>query len=332
MNAAMSIASVPVVTGDEITRLVSPAAAAAAITTALKDGLDPRRDPERVGVDLPRGQLLLMPTHTPRSAGVKIVTVAPGNPALGLPRIQGVYLFFEPQTLAVQAILDGTALTSLRTPAVSAAVVTALAERFTKRARVVIFGAGPQAAGHARALAAVDGLAMSELSYVVRNPDRAEVGAYVDDVPAAVLAAGSSGARLAVRQADLIVCATTARTPVFDAADVRDGAVVIAVGSHEPDAREVGGALMSRSAVVVEDLQTALREAGDIAIPVKAGDLRRDAIIEMSDLITGRTRIPPGQAVVFKSTGMSWEDLVVADAVMTRRNEERAHTTPRSRP
>jgi ornithine cyclodeaminase/alanine dehydrogenase-like protein (mu-crystallin family) len=51
--------------------------------------------------------------------------------------------------------------------------------------------------------------------------------------------------------------------------------------------------------------------------------LRRNAIIEMSDLINGRTQIAPGQAVVFKSTGMSWEDLVVADAVMTRRDEER---------
>jgi ornithine cyclodeaminase len=319
----MSFASIPVVTGDEITRLLSPAAAAAAITAALKNGLDPSRDPERVGVDLPRAQLLLMPAHTPRSAGVKIATVAPGNPAHGLPRIQGVYLLFDPQTLAVRAIMDGTALTNLRTPAVSAAVVTALAERFTKRARVVIFGAGPQAVGHAQALAAMDGPQMSELSYVVRNPDRAKIEASIDGVPTALLAADSSDARLAIRQADLIVCATSARTPVFDATDVRDDAVVIAVGSHEPDAREVGGALMRRSAVVVEDLQTALREAGDVAIPAKAGDLRRNAIIEMSDLVTGRTRIAPSQAVVFKSTGMSWEDLVVADAVMTRRNEER---------
>jgi ornithine cyclodeaminase/alanine dehydrogenase-like protein (mu-crystallin family) len=319
----MSFASIPVVTGDEIVRLLPPAAAAAAIVTALKDGLDPRSDPERVGVDLPRGQLLLMPTHTPRSAGVKIATIAPDNPAHDLPRIQGVYVLFDPQTLAVRAILDGTALTNLRTPAVSAAVVTTLAERFTERARVVVFGAGPQAIGHTRALAAIDGLEMSELSYVVRNPNRAGIGASIDGVPTAVLAADSSDAQFAVRQADLIVCATTARTPLFDATDVRDGAVVIAVGSHEPDAREVGGALMCRSAVVVEDLQTALREAGDVAIPAKAGDLRRNAIIEMSDLITGRTQIAPSQAVVFKSTGMSWEDLVVADAVMTRRNEER---------
>lgn len=319
----MSLASIPVVTGGEIARLLSPAAAAAAITTALKGGLDPRSDPERVGVDLPRGQLLLMPTHTPRSAGVKIATVAPDNPAHGLPRIQGVYVLFDPQTLAVRAILDGTALTNLRTPAVSAAVVTALAERFTERARVVIFGAGPQAIGHTHALAAIDGLEISELSYVVRNPNRADIGASIDGMPTPVLAADSSDAQLAVRQADLIVCATTARTPVFDATDVRDGAVVIAIGSHEPDAREVDGALMCRSAVVVEDLQTALREAGDVAIPAKTGDLRRDAIIEMSDLITGRTQIAPSQAVVFKGTGMSWEDLVVAEAVMTRRNEER---------
>jgi ornithine cyclodeaminase/alanine dehydrogenase-like protein (mu-crystallin family) len=123
----MSFASIPIVMGDEITRLLPPAAAAAAITTALKDGLDPRSDPDRVGVDLPRAQLLLMPTHTPQSAGVKIVTVTPDNPAHGLPRIQGVYVLFDPQTLAVRAILDGTALTNLRTPAVSAAVVTALA-------------------------------------------------------------------------------------------------------------------------------------------------------------------------------------------------------------
>jgi len=313
----MTITSVPVVTAADVTRLLTPAAAAAAITAALKHGLNPPTDPQRVAIDLAHGQLLLMPARTSTSVGVKVATVAPDNPAHDRPHIQGVYLLIQPETLELRAIIDGTALTNVRTPAVSAAVLTPLIRRFTERVRVLVYGAGPQAVGHVAALEAIDGLELKDVTYVVRRPDRAQVKSVSNRV-SAVLAAGSPEVRLALRRAHLIVCATSSSTPVFDAADLRDGAIAVAVGSHEPHAREIDGPLMGRATVVVEDVDTALREAGDVLIPVREGRLSRDALVPMADLIRGHTVIGSDQTVVFKSTGMSWQDLIVADAVMAR--------------
>lgn len=86
-----------------------------------------------------------MPSQTPAAVGVKVVTVTPENPIRGLPRIQAACLIFDPETLALRAVLDGTALTTLRTPAVS---VTAVPGRLPDRPlRVAAIGVGPQATG-----------------------------------------------------------------------------------------------------------------------------------------------------------------------------------------
>src|SRR6478735_3895916 len=100
-----------------------------------------------------RGQLLVMPSTNGRAAGVKVLTVAPGNPARGLDRIQAVYVLMDADTLAPSVLVDGTAVTSLRTPAVSAVAIDALAPDEVESA--VIFGSGPQALGHAEALLAI---------------------------------------------------------------------------------------------------------------------------------------------------------------------------------
>ena len=306
--------STPYLTADEMATLLPPAAATRAIVDAVSGGLDPSRDPARDVIGLGNGQLLLMPAHTDDSVGVKVVTVAPDNPGRGLPRIQGMYLLFDPTTLRLRALLDGPGLTSIRTPAVSAAVVGAVATRFDRPVRVVILGAGPQATGHVHALRAIDGLVVEDVAFVVRNPDRAS-----SETPGPLLAAGGAAALSAVRQADIVICATTARTPVVDGSDIRAGAVVVAIGSHEPDARELDTALMSRAAVVVEDVDTALREAGDVIIPVGEGVLRPADLIPMADLLRGVAHVDPSRTFVFKGTGMSWQDLVVADALMRAR-------------
>ena len=132
---------------------LGPLAAVTAIGDALRAGLDPTVDPPRSTVGLAHGQFLLMPSQSAAAAGVKVVTVAPDNPGRGLPRIQAAYLLFKADTLALRAVLDGTALTTLRTPAVSvAAVLPTLPDR---PLHVVVVGAGPQAVGHVRPLADV---------------------------------------------------------------------------------------------------------------------------------------------------------------------------------
>lgn len=284
---------------------LGPIAAMEAIIDVLRADVDPASDIPRVSVDLARGQFLLMPSEGIAGSGVKVATVAPGNPSLGLPRIHATYLLFDRHTLTLRAVLDGTALTTLRTPAVSvAAVLHRLPER---PLRIAAIGAGPQAIGHVLALAAVREAASA--TYLVRNPARASVDA---------TRLGSAHASETLRSADVIVCATSARTPVFDSALVRDDAVVIAVGSHEPDARELDAALLGRSTVVVEDVGTALREAGDVVLAIADGELADTDLVPMLQVVTGATPLPAERPLVFKSVGMSWQDLAVATAVVDR--------------
>jgi ornithine cyclodeaminase/alanine dehydrogenase-like protein (mu-crystallin family) len=130
--------------------------------------------------------------------------------------------------------------------------------------------------------------------------------------------AGEGSAADHVGDADIVCCCTTARTPLFDGALVAPDATVVAVGSHEPEAREVDERLAGRASVVVEARSAALREAGDVIRAVEAGALDSGALITLAELVRGERVVPGARPRFFKSTGMSWEDVVVATAVARR--------------
>jgi ornithine cyclodeaminase/alanine dehydrogenase-like protein (mu-crystallin family) len=245
--------------------------------------------------------------------------VAPGNARLGLPRIQGLYLLFDAATLTPRAVLDGAALTALRTPAVSVAAVRAVLDGRPLPLRTVVFGAGPQGAGHLRTLTdvlappSIAGVSVLEATVVVREVSRAALRS-LDGVSVRVLALHEAAeVRAAVQEADVVVCATTAREPLFAAADLRQDAVVVAVGAHEPDAQEVETVLAARSSVVVEDRATALRESGVVRAAVAAGLLVADDLMPVREVVTGSGPLDRNRPLFFVSVGMAWEDLVVAD-------------------
>ena len=121
-----------------------------------------------------------------------------------------------------------------------------------------------------------------------------------------------------VARADLICCCTTAREPLFDGELVATGATVVAVGSHEPDAREIDERLAGRATVVVEARSAALREAGDVIQAIELGALAEDSLTTLAELVTGAVSVPGERPRLFKSTGMAWEDVVVA-AELARR-------------
>ncbi len=289
------------------------AAAVEAITSALRHDVDPVQGVPRSTVTLRAGELLLMPAESARYVGVKLATIAPGNPSRGLPRIGAVYVLFDAGALSPVAVLDGMALTTIRTPAVSVAAVRPWLEQLQPPLRLVVFGAGPQGCGHARALAALHPI--DRVDFVVREPDRVRL----PDLPleVRVLTAGAPDVTSALRTADVVVCATTARTPLFDSDLLGDGVAVVAVGSHEPDAREVDAAFCRRATVVVEDVATARRECGDVVMAEAEGALDARNLVPMREIALGRAHPRPGPAL-FKGSGMSWEDLVVAEAVLAR--------------
>jgi ornithine cyclodeaminase/alanine dehydrogenase-like protein (mu-crystallin family) len=295
---------------------LSPAEAVDALEAALAGGLDPDADPPRHAVPTDAGEILVMPSASPGAAGVKLVTVAPGNPDRGLPRIQGVYVLFEPAALAPAALVDGIALTNLRTAAVSALAVRHLAARRARR--LLVFGTGAQAWAHVGALRAV-APGLERVDVVAR--DRGRLEAFVARCAREHGVDARAATPEAAAEADLVVCATTAREPLFDGARVRDDATVVAIGSHEPAAREVDDALAARATVVVESRGSALREAGDVIAAIAAGAVETGALVPLAALVRGEAAPAPGRPRLFKSTGMAWEDLVVAAAVHARAGE-----------
>jgi ornithine cyclodeaminase/alanine dehydrogenase-like protein (mu-crystallin family) len=301
---------------DAVRAACGPAMAVEAITAALNAGLDPAADLHRQAVPIRSGHFLLMPSEGARGGahvGVKVATVAPDNPARGLPRIQATYLLYDAESLSLVATVDGTALTTLRTPAVSVAAVAPRLTAGSGPVALAVLGAGPQAHGHIATLAAVlePQRPLGPVTLLVRDPSRA-----TPSPGAEVVALGDDRADDVLRAADVVVCATSARAPLFDAELVADTAVVIAMGSHEPDARELPSALCARATVVVEDVATALREAGDVCMAVDDGALDPQDLVPMAEVVTGRFVPDRERPLVFKGVGMSWQDLVVAEAVL----------------
>jgi ornithine cyclodeaminase len=317
-------AALPFVDAARLRALLPMAAAVDCLEAALLDGSAPGVAPPRTPVRVDAGEVLLMPATNARFVGVKLVSVAPSNPERGLPRVQGVYLLMDAGTLTPVALLDGVALTSLRTPAVSAVALRRLAR--PGPVRLVVIGTGPQGYGHVEAVRAVR--PVSHVTVLGRDRERAgrmarwcaEQGLPVTAPAGPELSGGLSEA---IRAADVVVCATTSRRPVFDSAPLSAGAAVVAVGSHEPDAREVDSALVARANVVVESRGSALREAGDLLLPIRAGEVGPGVITaELADLVAGTAVLEPGRPGLFKSVGEAWEDLVVAAEVYRRLTAE----------
>jgi ornithine cyclodeaminase/alanine dehydrogenase-like protein (mu-crystallin family) len=270
--------SLPFIDAARLRDLVTFGSAADALAEALRDGLDPESEPDRSKFAMRHGGMLLMPSEHGSYATVKLVTVG------GSPFIQGVAVVFDAATLSPVALIDGIALTDLRTPAVSLLATRHLV-RLPAR-HLVVFGRGAQGSAHVRAL-------LEEFTFA--------------KVTILHSRSGASSIEAAISEADVICCATTARVPLFDGRLVKDSALVIGVGSHEPTATELDPALVRRSTIAVESRRAAMREAGDIVM----AEVPASEIISLAELIGG-VDLPADGPRLFKSTGMSWEDSVVA--------------------
>lgn len=300
--------SLRLITGEDFQREVTPDRARRLIEQALLDGFDPSDDPARAHIPAGQGHLLLMPSVLGQSVGVKIASVAPGNPQRGLPRIQALYLLVDADTLTPTALLDGSALTAVRTPATTAVACDRLAAG--SASRLVVFGSGPQAVEHVIALVQIREL--TDIRLVGRTPERTRPA--LEELASRGIRA-DQGSSEDLAQADIIVCATSSSEPLFDTSLVRDGACVAAIGAHQPDHRELEAALMARSLVVVEDTDTALREAGDVVLAIGEGALQQSQLHTLRSLVLGETVRAEDRPNVFKGTGMSWQDAAVASGV-----------------
>jgi alanine dehydrogenase len=256
----------------------------------------------------------------PPALGTKLVTVYHTNAALGLPSHLATIVLLDPETGALQAIMDGRYITEARTAAVSAASAKHLAKR---DARVLaVLGSGVQARSHIDALTRVRPIA--EVRVWGRNPERVHTMLReLNEAPplgdTRVEAAASPDA--AAKGADIIALVTASREPVLSRAAVADGAHICAVGACRPDQREMDTALVRDARIFVDSRAGALAEAGDIVIPMKEGAFDASHLAgELGDLFGGRIpgRRNDAEITIFKSLGMAVEDVAAARLAFER--------------
>lgn len=290
-----------------------------AIEAAYRDVAAGRdRSPIRSRIPMGGGDLLLMPGLRDGGAGasVKLVTVMPANPARGLPTIHAVVAWLDADSGEPLAILDGPALTAMRTGAASG-VGTRLMAR--PDARVLsVFGAGAQAAWQVRAVMAAREIA--EVRVFARTATRREAFATSlgEELGPAVRVLAAPTAEEAVQGADVICCATTSFEPIFSAGWVAPGTHISAVGSFQKGMVELPPEIYAAAELVaVDSREAALEEAGDLLAALEAGLLRADAFVEIGTVDDGwAAQRDPEAITLFKSVGLAIQDVAAAELVM----------------
>ena len=260
--------------------------------------------PERRAVPLANSTLLLMPAASRELTITKLVTVHPENAALGLPTVQGVVVVTRGRTGELLGILDGATVTERRTAALSLLAARTLAP--VPGGPLLVVGAGVQARAHIEAFR--EGLGIEEVWVGSRTPEKAHklvahaqtlgLDARFTESPAEVAAT-----------VPLIVTATTSRTPVISG-PLRPDALICAVGAFTPEMAEIAPEIVSSSRVVVDTLDGAESEAGDLIQAAAAGwDFSRAT--ELATLLDA-PRPAPDRPTVFKSVGHALFDLAAA--------------------
>jgi ornithine cyclodeaminase len=303
----------------EITAAVPVGQLLDAVEAAFRDVATGRdRSPVRFHVPLPNGDLLLMPGVREGGSGssVKLVTVLPANAARGIPTVQAVVTWFDAETGTPVAVLDGTALTAMRTGAASGVATRLLARE--DAAVLALLGTGGQAAWQVRAVRAARPI--RELRVFSRNVASCERFAreMATELGDGVRVAAARSAEEAVTAADVVCCATTSAQPVFDAGWLRPGAHVNGVGAFRLGMVELPPELFAEAALVAVDSRAAaLAEAGDLVAAIEAGLLDAAAFVEIGTI--GRewaaTRDPEA-ITVFKSVGLAIQDVAAAELVV----------------
>jgi 1-piperideine-2-carboxylate/1-pyrroline-2-carboxylate reductase [NAD(P)H] len=272
---------------------------------ALKRTSDKVQAPARMALPLPEGGVLLaMPASDEHIAITKLVTVHPENAGHSLPTIQGEVVVMEAATGRRLGLLDGSVVTARRTAALSLLAARELAPR--PNGPLLIVGAGTQGRSHLEAFR--EGLGTSRVFVTSRTTERtAALADYAENLGMEARAVEDPEA--ALDEASLVVTATTSREPVLPEA-APDGVFVAAVGSFEPEAAELPPALISRSTVVVDTLEGAREEAGDLIQAERTGALSWENAVPLEDIL--RTSERPEGTVVFKSVGHALWDLAAA--------------------
>jgi ornithine cyclodeaminase/alanine dehydrogenase-like protein (mu-crystallin family) len=275
------------------------------------------------------GMLGLMPGYLPgiqAGYGVKAICIYPGNPARGLDTHQGVVLLAAADTGEPVALLNASAVTEIRTAAVSAAATDALARQDADT--VAIIGTGVQARSHVLALAATRTLA--GIRVAGREPGSAAAFASRMQAQTSVPVRACACAREAVEGAGIIVTATSSAQPVLDREWIAPGTHVNAVGACLPGTRELDSATMAGAALFADSRQSVATESGDYLIALAEGSIKPGHVrAELGEVLAGAAAGRRGdeEITVFESLGLAVEDLAAAALVYRKARAAGAGTS-----
>jgi ornithine cyclodeaminase len=259
----------------------------------------------------------LMPAHRAGDAplySLKTVCVFPDNPKRGLDAHQGTVTLFDGETGEVRALMNASAITAIRTAAVSAVATRLLAREDARE--LAILGSGVQARSHLEAL----GLVRDFERVRIFSPTAGNAKALADEAGAE--AAGS--AEEAVRDADVVVTATSSTEPVLRRDWLKEGAHVNVIGGRPPQMRELDVATVAGSAFYTDKRESAEAEAWDYRDALEAGAIGPGHIRgEIGEVLVGTApgRQSPDELTVFRSLGLAVEDLAAAEYVVARAKE-----------
>jgi len=262
------------------------------------------------------GYFILMPgeLQDPAIYGAKVVGLHPGNPAQGRPAVQGFVTLFDHATGSPVALVDGAEITAVRTAAASALATRELARE--NASSHGILGTGVQAASHLESINCVRNI--EKVLVWGRDAQKARQFAQEQTESSGItVTAVQDPARAAA--CDVISVVTNSPEPVLHGAWLQDGAHLNLVGAHEPHDREADSDAVAESTVYVDSRQGALREAGDILIPITEGRISKQHINgEIGEVllesVSGRQN--QQQITLYKSLGIVAQDLFAADHVL----------------
>ena len=279
--------------------------------------------PLRTRLPIPNSEALslFMPAYVHSAEGkalaIKVVSLFPTNPPRGLAYIQAAVLLFDPETGRAIALLEGSALTAIRTGAAGGAAIDLLARKDSEVAAV--FGAGAQ--GRTQLEAACNAREIQTAFIFDADTDKAQAfaeemkgkGSITKDIRVA------SSAKEAMEDADIICTATTSTKPVFDNNDLQAGTHISAVGSYTPEMQEVPAETLQRAKIFVDSRAAVLEEAGDLIQPIRAGLFGESHIYgELGEVVLGRIlgRQSRDEITYFKSVGIAVQDAMAAQAAL----------------
>jgi ornithine cyclodeaminase len=256
--------------------------------------------------------LLLMPAWNPsENAGVKMVTINPENSQFNLPSIQGTYIYFDATTGVLKSIMEAKSLTAKRTAATSALASTYLSKE--DASSLLMIGTGALSTNLIKAHASVRPI--KEVFVWGRNFEKAtQIAQQLKGEKFTI--APIYNIEDKISEVDIISCATLSKTPLVLGEFLRAGQHIDLVGAYNPQMRESDDKTVVKSSVFVDSFDGALKEAGDIVIPLqngilKASDIKADLFQLCANKKSGRSH--QDEITVFKSVGHALEDLVAAD-------------------